>query len=131
MIGSNKSLIQAAQLLLTQNPDVETVYFVGDKFYHTYSDVIEQFPGMVEEDVKWFSSDFGVFDCQLHECVLKEMCESRKTISYVVDDAGKTLTKEELLQNYSLTEPIIEKIFSKDGNVMKCKSNSVLEAFKV
>ena len=136
LAGSEASLLQAIQVLLMQNADVESVYFVDNgEIYNTYLDVLKAYPELTPEDEKdLFTIRTGVHACTKTRSGLVELCESRKSVKYFVENSeghGKYLTKEELLKQYSMPESIIDKLFYRIGNVMSCKSNQVMEAFKV
>ena len=126
---SQPSLLQIAQVLLISY-EFGQIYCVEDTFYRTFSDVLERYPELTETDEKdLFYESCGIKVCWETDTTLKVLCESRKSPKYVTDDG--TFTRDELLKLYTCPETVIDKLFEKDGCVMKCKSPDILSAFKI
>lgn len=126
-VGKLECTAQVIQLLRMQYPDVENVFYISNMTHRAWSDVVLNYPELTDDDKSLFTLQHGVYVCKKTSEELQALCDERKSPKYLV--YNDMLTLEELIEKYPLVKPVIDRLFVKDGNVMKCKSSEILSAF--
>ena len=113
----SSALISLGQCFIMKHPELETIFYIKNKFFHRFEDVLKVYPELKMDDLCLFEKKLGV------HVYMKEL---NKIPKYVTAEGEFTL--EQLLDKYSLVESQVGKIFQEKDGKFVCEITGLLTA---